>query len=313
MNIVITGATGFLGRPLCAQLADMGHAMTALSRDAARAQSRLGPSIRCLAWGGEAETGADWRDAIHLADVVIHLAGQSVAEKAWTPQIKEALRKSRVDSTRKLVDVMRASDRRPTTLVCASGINYYGDRGEELLIESSPPGHTFLSELCVEWEAEARKAEDLGVRVVLHRAGIVLEHGGPLDKLLFPLPIPISPWYLGLGGPIGSGRQWFPWIHRDDAVGMFAWSATDSRVAGPVNTVAPNLIRNADFARAMGRVLHRPAVLPIPGFMLKAIVGGFADELVTSQKADPAVAKALGYPYKYPGIDEALGAILTRR
>jgi uncharacterized protein (TIGR01777 family) len=313
MKIVITGATGFIGRPLCARLASDGHAVTALSRSADRARSALGPSVQCVAWGGEASAGAGWMGAVSEADVVIHLAGQPVAEKAWTPEIKEALRRSRIDTTRSLVDAMVRSERRPEAFICASGINYYGDRGEEELTEASPPGRTFLAELCVDWEQEAAKAEPLGVRVVRHRAGIVLERGGALEKVLFPLPAPVSPWYLGLGGPIGSGRQWFPWIHLDDAVEMFVWSAVDKRVSGAVNMVAPGMIRNIEFTKSLGRALHRPAVLPIPPFVLKAIVGGFADELITSQRARPAAAEALGYEYRFPAIDDALKAIFPRQ
>lgn len=311
MNVVVTGATGFIGRPLCTELTGRGHVVTAFTRNPERAQSLLGQSIQCIAWTGGSDEEAPWRSAIGAADAVIHLAGQSVGEKAWTPEVKEELRRSRIEPTRSLVDAMAASESRPHTLVCASGINYYGDGGEKVLTEESPPGDTFLARLCIDWEAEAIKAEALGIRVVRQRAGIVLGHGGPLHKMLFPLPMPVSPWYLGVGGPIGNGRQWFPWIHLDDAVGMFAWSATEPRVTGAVNTVAPELIRNVEFSRALGRAIHRPAVFPIPGFVLKSIVGSFADELMTSQRAEPAVARALGYPYKYPGIDAALLAILT--
>jgi len=312
MDIVITGATGFLGRPLCAELCTQGHSITALSRDAVRAQATLGPSVRCLAWAGQGDANPPWREAVAAAEVVIHLAGQSVAEKAWTPEIKAELRRSRIETTRNLVDAIGAAEHRPSTLICASGINYYGDRGDELLTEESPPGETFLSQLCVDWEAEAMKAEALGLRVAVLRCGVVLEHGGPLDKMLYPLPLPVSPWALGLGGPLGSGRQWFPWIHLKDTVGMFTWAASEARVRGPVNTVAPGLIRNTEFAQAMGRVLHRPAILPIPGFALRSIIGGFADELLTSQRAEPAVAKALGYSYQFPDIEAALTAILSR-
>jgi len=312
MKIVVTGATGFLGRPLCAEFVRLGHEVAALSRNAEKARAALEPSVQCLKWGEEPGGGLPWQIAVQSADVVVHLAGQSVAEKAWTPAIQQALRTSRIDTTRRLVDAIRVSTRRPQALVCASGINYYGDRGEELLTEASPPGDTFLSKLCIDWEAEACKALELGVRVVCHRAGIVLEHGGPLDQILFPLPVPVSPWALGLGGPIGNGRQWMPWIHRVDAVGMFVWSVTNPDVSGPVNTVAPQLIRNIDFTKALGAALHRPAIFPIPGFALKALVGEFASELITSQRAEPAVAERLGYTFKTPGIDEALRSILAK-
>jgi hypothetical protein len=311
MRVLITGATGFIGRPLCAALISAGHSVTALSRNADRARSVLGPAVACIAWASDA-AGTAWREAIGRADAVVHLAGESIAERAWTPAVKAALRASRIDTTRQLVEAMGAEDRRPAAFICASGINYFGDRGEEHLTESSPPGDTFLADLCVAWEAEAARAEALGVRVVRHRSGIVLERGGPLDKMLYPLSIPISPWALGLGGPIGSGRQWMPWIHLDDAVGLYVWTIVDEGVCGPINAVAPGLIRNSEFTRALGRALRRPAILPIPGFALRAMIGGFADELLTSQRAEPAVAEEGGYAYRYPAVDEALHAILGK-
>jgi len=310
VKIVVTGATGFIGRPLCKQLVSSGHEITALSRDVARAALVLGPGVSCLPWSGPQAIEAEWRAAVCSADAVIHLAGESIADHAWTPAVKQALRASRIDTTRLLVETMREAERRPAALICASGINYYGDRGDEQLTESSPPGNTFLAELCVAWEAEAARAEELGVRVVRHRLGIVLERGGPLDKMLYPLPLPISPWAIGLGGPIGSGRQWMPWIHLEDAVALYAWSIENDGVRGPINSVAPGLIRNSEFTKALGRALKRPAVLPVPGFALRAMIGGFADELLTSQRAEPAMAEERGFVYRYPAIHEALAAIL---
>ncbi len=310
MKIIVTGATGFIGRPLCKVLVSQGHAVTALTRNVERARSVLGPDVACIAWEAGDSPSPSWEYVLNESDAVVHLAGESLGEKFWTLERKQALQSSRVETTRKIVAAMRASNGPQRALICASGINYYGDRGDELLTEESNPGETFLSNLCVAWEAEARKATEFGVRVVVHRTGIVLEHGGPLEKILFPLPLPISPWYLGLGGPLGTGRQWMPWIHLDDAVGLFAQSVSDSNVVGAVNTVAPALIRNVDFSRALGRAVRRPAILPIPRFVLKSIVGGFADELLTSQRAEPSVAQRIGFRYRYPDIDNALQAIL---
>ena len=181
MKIVITGATGFLGRPLCVDLAKLGHIITAVSRNADRARSLLDPSVQCLNWDGEPGQAAPWEEAVAAADAIVHLAGQAVAEKAWTPEIKEALRRSRIDTTRRLVDVMRSSDRRPQVLVCASGINYYGDRGEENLTEASPPGDTFLAELCIAWEAEACKASAMMAYTITERVRL-------LNSILHTLP-----------------------------------------------------------------------------------------------------------------------------
>lgn len=305
MRYVVTGATGYIGKPLCALLLQKGHAVTALTRDVVRAKSALGAEVECILW----DKDGPWKAAVSHADIVLHLAGESVSAEAWTPEVKDRLIRSRVDTSRKLIAAMREVERPPQAFIAASGINYYGDAGEKLLTEESPPGSTFLSRLCIEWEAAAREAEPLGVRVVSLRFGVVLERGGALEKMLYPLPVAISPWLLGLGGPIGSGRQWMPWIHRDDAIAMILWAAENRMVSGPVNAVSPTPTRNRDFACALGRALKRPAYLPTPQFAVKLIAGDFADELLTSQRATPAAALRLGFHYRYPDIDSALSAI----
>jgi uncharacterized protein (TIGR01777 family) len=207
---------------------------------------------------------------------------------------------------------MRAAERRPGALISASAVGYYGDQGDETITEESPPGKDFLAELCQQWEAEVQKAEELGVRVARLRLGIVLGGAGALERMLYPFPsLPFSPWKLGLGGPLGSGKQWFPWIHIADTVGMFFWAAMTPQVQGAVNATAPNPVTNAEFSRALGRALHRPAVLPLPGFMLKALVGEFADTLLGGQKALPTVAEKLGYTFQFTDIDAALRSLLS--
>ncbi len=306
MDIVVTGATGFIGRPLCAELVGAGHRVTALARDADRARALLGSNVMVAAWPG-ADNG--WRQVVIKADAVIHLAGESVAGQRWTPEFKAKIRSSRIEPTRALVDALQQAPR-PAALISASAVGYYGDRGDEVVTEASSPGTGFLPEVCVAWEAEALKAREAGARVALMRTGIVLGKGGALDKMLHPLPLPINPWKLGLGGPIGSGKQWLPWIHLDDVVALYLWAATTPQLAGPCNVTAPNPVTSAEFARAIGRALHRPAALPVPALALKLGLGEFADSLLTGQKVIPTVPQRLGYRFRFPDLDAALASLL---
>ena len=309
MKIVVTGATGFVGRPLCQKLLSEGHEITALSRNAAKVQEAFGSTVTAAKWGktGDNETLA----ALESADAVIHLAGESVAGGRWTPEFKREIRDSRVDTSRRLVDgIAKLSAKRPAVLVSASAVGYYGNRGEETLTEASKPGIGFLPEVCEAWEAEINRAQDLGVRVATMRIGVVLGKGGALEKMLYPLPVRISPYKLGLGGQLGSGKQWMPWIHLDDAIGLFAWAMQNPQVVGAVNTVAPEPIRNAEFARALGRLFRRPAALPVPAFALRLILGEFADTVLTGQKVVPSVAEQQGYTFRYPALDNALRSLL---
>lgn len=326
MNIVITGATGFVGRPLCAHLIGLGHRVTALSRDAARAGVTLGSQIESLEWGGGKDSSTDarastiesstagrtWKTAVQESDAVIHLAGESVAGAKWTPEYKARIRASRVDSTKALVDTMRESDRRPGVLVSTSAIGYYGDRKDEDLTERSAPGDDFLAHVSIDWEAEARKAEALGVRVALMRVGIVLGPGGALEKMLHPLPLPINPYKLGAGGPLGNGRQWMSWVHLDDVIGLYTWALDNVQVSGPVNVTAPTPVTSTEFAHALGKIFHRPALIPVPAFALQALLGEFAASLLGSQRVHPEVAQRLGYKFHYPQLEAALRAALGK-
>lgn len=317
MKIVMTGATGFIGPPLCAELVGGGHQVTALSRDPVRAQATLGTQVRSLAWeekAGDTTTPApsgDWKQAVAQADVVINLAGASVAGQRWTPAYKEQIRASRIDATRRLVEAMRTGERRPSLFLSASAIGYYGDRKDEPVTETSAPGNDFLADVCKEWEAEAIKAEALGARVARLRIGVVLGHGGALEKMLHPLPLPFNPYKFGAGGPIGSGKQWLSWIHLDDVLGLITWAMTNAQVQGAVNITAPNPRTNADFTHALGHLFHRPTILPVPAFALRAMLGEFADTLLMGQKALPAVAEQQGYRFRFPTLEPALQSLLT--
>jgi uncharacterized protein (TIGR01777 family) len=306
MKTVITGATGFIGRALTTRLLTEGHSVTALSRDAVRAQTALGPSVRCLGW--EINGDDAWKDAVCTADAVFHLAAESVAGERWTAEYKKRLLDSRTEPTRRLVEAG------PTgVLVSASAVGYYGDRGNDIVTETDLPGDDFLAQVCVAWEREANRASALpGVRVVTPRIGIVFgRDGGPLQSILRPPGSPVSPFKMGLGGPLGSGKQWVPWVHLDDVVSMFLWAATNNAVHGAFNAVAPNPVTSSELAHAIGRVYGKPAVLPVPAFAIKAAVGEFAYALLYSQRIAPTVLQATGFSFRYAAVDAALRHLLA--
>ncbi len=300
MKALVTGGTGFVGNTL---LPLLDHPIV-VSRDLNRAQRSIGAACgRVLAW--DPMDGPAPPEAFDGVDVVLHLAGESVAEGRWTSAQKAKIRESRVLGTRHLVEGIRHSAQRPRVLVSASAVGYYGDRGEEELTERSTPGGDFLADVCIAWEKEAFAAEELGVRVVTVRTGIVLgAGGGALAKML-------TPFRLGAGGPLGSGQQWMPWIHVDDLARLFVHAAVTDSIRGPMNASAPHPVRNRDFTKALGQALHRPAFLPAPYIGLRLLFGEFADVLFASQKVMPKVAMETGFPFDYPEIDAALRQILT--
>jgi len=280
MNITISGASGFIGRHLMQSLAQTGHSPRALSRHAPPAES------------------------LREADVVIHLAGEPVAQR-WTAAARQRIRESRVAGTRNLVETLAMLPRRPEALICASAIGYYGSRGDEVLTESSAPGRGFLPEVCVAWEKEAQAAEAFGMRVVRVRTGVVLGVGGGA------LPSMLPPFRMGLGGRLGSGRQWMSWIHLEDLAALFQL-AVESQLRGPLNGVAPNPATNSDFTRELARTLRRPAVFPVPEFALRLLFGEMADVLLASQRVAPAAAEAAGFRFRFPHLAPALAGLLGR-
>lgn len=293
MHVVVTGGTGFVGRSLIASLAAAGHAAVSITRDPLRAS-------------GEAVGWSSLEAAVGAADAVVHLAGEPIAAGRWTAARKARIRASRVETTRKLVDAMAAGESRPSVLVSASAVGYYGPHGDEVLDETAPAGSDFLAEVCRAWEAEAERAESLGVRVVRLRLGVVLARdGGALARM-------VPPFRAFVGGPIGSGRQWMSWIHGDDVTGLVLAALADDRWRGAVNATAPTPVRNADFAAALGATLARPAVVPTPAFALRLAFGEMADVLLTGQRVVPAVATALGFHWRYPDLLGALRASVRR-
>ena len=287
MRVLVTGGTGLVGRPACDALRAAGHAVTIVSREPGRVPARA------IGWDG-------LRAAMPETDAIVNLAGESIASGRWTAARKAAIRSSRVEATRALVDAAAAASPRPKVLVNASGVGYYGAHGDEPLDETAAAGPDFLARVCVEWEAEARRAEALGVRVVVVRLGVVLApDGGALSAMLLP-------FRAGLGGPIGGGRQWMSWVHRDDVVGLLREAVGNAEYAGPVNATSPNPVTNRDFARALGRVLHRPAALPVPGIGLRLLMGEMATMLLTGQRVLPKVAERRGYAWQQPELPAAL-------
>jgi uncharacterized protein len=300
MKVVVAGGSGFLGRALVGRLSAGGHEVVVLSRTARDAAAG---HARAVAWRPDGTAGA-WAGVIDGADAVVNLAGESVADGRWTTRRKQALEQSRVSSTRSLVAAMAGASRRPPLLISGSAVGYYGDAGDRVITESDSPGHDFLADLCVTWEAEARKSETLGCRVALIRTGIVLARdGGALKKLL-------PPFLMFVGGPIASGRQFMPWIHRDDWLSLVTWLIERRDASGPFNLTAPNPVRNRDFSRALGHALHRPSVLPAPGLALRLLLGEMADvALISGQRVVPKRALDEGFVFKYPTIESALAAV----
>jgi uncharacterized protein (TIGR01777 family) len=303
MRIVIAGGTGFLGSPLAEVYAEEGHDVRVLTRSLPAGESRHEsgtgvPGITRAGWNPDGRSGA-WPTAIDGADAVINLAGETIGDKRWTPARKALLRDSRLLATRSLVAAISESNPRPGVFVSASGVGYYGDGGDEVKTEESPAGDDFLAHLCEDWEAEARKAAASSVRVAIVRTGLVLERaGGALPRMMMP-------FRLFAGGPIGSGRQYLSWIHRLDWVEMVRWIVATPSADGPFNATAPHPVTNRQFARALGRALHRPALLPAPGFGLRLLLGEFAESILTGQRVIPKRAMAMGYHFRYPEIDIA--------
>jgi uncharacterized protein (TIGR01777 family) len=296
--ILVSGATGLVGGALVRKLRAADRNFRALTRHLTNV--RPDPGVAACVWNGTDVPEA----AVRGASAVVHLSGEPIFGGLPTAARRERIRASRIDSTRNLaraIGTLPAAER-PAVLVCASAIGFYGDRAEETLDERSPPGRGFLADLCVDWEKEAAAVEAHGVRRVSLRFGVVLSLSGGALAMMAPA------FRLGLGGRLGSGRQWMSWVHLDDAAGLILRALDDSALAGAVNAVAPDPVRNAHFTRALAKALHRPAFLPIPGAPLRLALGDIAGELLGSRRILPARAQAAGYAFVRPTIEEAFAA-----
>jgi uncharacterized protein (TIGR01777 family) len=296
MKIVVAGGTGFIGEPLVRRLQARGDDVAVLTRNPAHVSAG-----RPLQWDGR--TQGAWSSEVAAADAVINLAGENIADGRWTAERKKRLVASRLDATGAIVAALRAEPRATRTLINASAVGFYGDRGEEQLDESSSRGSGFLAELVERWETAAREAEPLA-RLVILRFGVVLApDGGALKKMILPFK-------LGAGGPIGSGRQWMSWIDRDDAVRLIEWALDRGEARGVYNATAPEPVRNRDFARALGRALHRPSLVPTPGLALRLLFGQMADEaLLAGQRVLPRRATNEGFVFGAADAVHALARI----
>ena len=297
MKITLTGASGFIGKALIAKLREGGHQIHLLGRNAPK-----DAAIAFSKWDAMGNEPPP-REAIAGADAILHLAGEPVAQR-WSDDVKRRIRESRVNGTRRLVDAIEAAGaERPKTLIAASAIGYYGNRGDEMVTDTSKPGKGFLADVCVEWEAASQAAATYGLRVALVRIGVVLgRDGGALAQML--------PFFkMGAGGRIGSGRQWISWIHLDDLVGIFDFALRTAAVSGAVNGTSPNPVTNADFTTTLAEVIHRPAALPVPEFGVRLLYGEMAQVVIDGQRVMPDAVARAGYHFHYPELRAALASV----
>ena len=306
MRVVVTGATGLVGSALVPLLLERGDDVTVLSRDAERAAAKLGDRVRPVT--ADLETPGAWTESLAGAGAIVHLAGESIASKRWDARQKQIIRDSRVEATRTLVEEIAklpAADR-PKTLISASGADYYpfalpGEFDDDEVTERDPAGDSFLARVCRDWEREANEARQAGLRVATMRTGLVIaKRGGALEKMA-------TPFKFFVGGKLGNGKQWVPWIHLDDAAAAYATAVHDERYQGAINLVTDS-VRNRELVRSIGRALGRPSLVPVPGFALKLAVGEMAPYLLQGRRVVPRRLRDLGFTWKHPELDAAIGS-----
>jgi len=303
-TVVVTGATGLIGQRLCRRLCEKGYRVVVFARNPATARRTVPDAAEWVAWTA-AETGP-WASAIDGAHAVVNLAGAPIIGKRWSGAYKKEIRDSRIVATRGLVSAMRAARTKPQVFVSGSAVGYYGARDDTPLDEEAAPGRDFLARLCIDWEAEALNARDIGVRTAVIRTGIVLSDGGGALKAQ------LLPFRFFVGGPILPGTQWTSWIHLEDEVGVILLALENEQARGPFNATAPNPQTNRDFSRTIGNVLGQPSIVPVPGFALKLALGEAAEMLVTGQRAIPTHASDLGYNFLFPTSEAALRDLLKK-
>ena len=301
MRVLITGGTGLIGRALAAELVRAGYEVIVLSRHPERATG-LPTGVQVERW--DAVTAEGWGHLADGAHAIVNLAGENIAAGRWTEARKRRICESRLNAGRAVVQAVEAATHKPQVLIQASAVGYYGPHGDEEVTEETPPGDDFLARLAVEWEASTAPVEPLGVRRAIIRTGIVLSTaGGALPRMALP-------FRLFVGGPVGSGRQWFPWIHIADEVAAICFLMEEESASGPFNLTAPNPVTNAQFSRALGRVLKRPAFMPVPALALRLLFGEMASALLTGQRAVPRRLLALGFTFRFPEVLAALRDLL---
>jgi uncharacterized protein (TIGR01777 family) len=302
MRVFITGGTGLVGSRLVCRLRERGDRAVVLTRNRAKAQARLEPDVEIVE--GYLTTGGDWAKEVGSCGAVVNLAGENIFARRWNDDFKARIRDSRVEATKNIVGAIARAENKPSVLVNASAIGFYGPHGDEELTEDSPPGNDFLAGACVEWENAARAVEATGVRLVIARIGVVMStEEGALAKML-------TPFKLGVGGPVGNGRQWMAWVHLDDVVGIILHAIDHTNVSGVINATAPEPVTNREFSKALGRALGRPAIFPVPVFMLRLRFGQVAEVIASGQRVLPKRALELGYQFQHSTIDGALADLL---
>ena len=299
MKVAIAGGTGFVGSRLVERLLAEGHQVLILTRNPASVKPA--PNVEVVAYNPK-ESGA-WQQSISGCDAVVNLAGEPIAEKRWTPEHKQEIINSRKIGTQKIVEAISKANPKPSVLVSASAIGYYGTSETATFEESSPSGNDFLAQVCQEWEAEAQKVKDTGTRLVIVRIGIVLAMGGAIGKM-------IAPFKMFAGGPIGTGKQWFSWIHRDDLVNLILFALQQREVEGVLNATAPNPVRMNEVSQTLGEVLNRPSWLPVPAFALEVLLGDGAQVVLEGQQVLPKRTITQGFDYQYPSLKQALEEFL---
>jgi len=303
MHVLITGGTGLIGRAVAAELVGGGHRVTVLSRRAGEA-ARVGlpAGVQVAQWDGRSAEG--WVDLADGADAIVNLAGASIGAGRWSPARKEVIRRSRLEAGQAVSDAVRRVARKPRVVVQASGVGYYGPRGDEVVTEATPPAEDFLARLVVEWERSTAGVAELGVRHVVIRTGLVLSaEGGSLPRL-------VMPFRLFAGGPMGSGRQWYAWIHIADEAAAIRFLIEHESAQGPFNLTSPQPVTNREFAAVLGRVMRRPAFFPAPALALRAALGEMADLVLTGQRVVPECLQALGFAFRFPTLEAALRDLL---
>ncbi len=305
MNIIISGGTGFIGRVLVKQLLAKGHHVAVLTRDPRAAKSIIHDYVDFIWWDGK-DTDS-WAGRLNGVDAVINLTGESIVKRRWSKKQKSRIVGSRIRATQAIVRAIEKVERRPSVLINASAVGYYGNVEEGDVTEAHPQGAGFLAETCEQWEIQARAVEKLGVRLVLMRTGVVLEEGGGAIEKILP------PFRMFLGGPLGSGRQWFPWVHRTDVVHAILFALEHANIQGAINVAAPESVTMKQFCTTLGKVMGRPSWVPVPAFALRMVMGEMAGMLLTGQKAVPRKLQEAGFIFEYPKLQGALEAILKKQ
>jgi len=301
MRVLMTGGTGTIGRRLVEHLFEHGHVATVLSRQEYK-PATLPSKITFAQWDGKTAQG--WQQHVEEADAIVNLAGAGIADARWTDERKRVIVESRVNAGQAIVEAIKAADNKPKVVIQASAVGYYGTEHKNAITEAAPAGNDFLADVCQQWEASTQAVEEMGVRRVIIRTGVVLDMGGgALPKMLLP-------FRFFAGGPVGSGRQWLPWIHHHDEADAIRFLLEEDSLAGPFNLTAPNPVRNREFAKLVGKIMKRPGFVPTPGFVLKIIFGEMSTVLLEGQQALPGKLEGAGFKFKYAMAEAALRELL---